>query len=249
MTVNEPGSEIQCIRAGVDRALERNGDQGVDTVAETIFPRTLYMDPGFDWAPELSLHDQRTIDHAASDLYGWYKSMLPVLLTDPANTRGTYFSRMVSWPGKKRDGTNQLTQVINRLRSVHRSGQTTNNTLDIDLSADCLDAATILEGAQIYAATDKRSRGFPCLVHLDFSLLNGRLHCAAVYRHHYLMMKAYGNFLGLSWLMQFICQQSGFEMGELAVLAGLADCENRKQARELAGDLRHALHNGTGGSQ
>ena len=241
MTVTQPGAEIQCIRHGIDGKLERMNAHSVETVAETIFPQSLYLDPGFDWHPELPPDQLHSMDQAANDLYHSYVSMLPILLTVGANQIGTYFSRMISWPGKEPGGTNQLARVINRLRSVHRSKKGTENKVDVDLSADCLADATILEGAQICAATDKKIRGFPCLVHLDFSLLNGALHCAAVYRHHYLITKAYGNFVGLSYLMQFLCQQTGFKMGELVVLAGLADGEKARKPRELAVDMRRSL--------
>ena len=245
MTVTQPGAEIRCIRHGIDRELEQINEQSVDTVAETIFPQSLYSDPGFDWHPDLPSDQLHSMDHAAKDLYDSYVSILPLLLTVRANRMGTYFSRMISWPGKELGGTNQLSRVINRLRSVRRLNRATENTLDVDLSADCLGDATILEGAQTCAATDKRTRGFPCLVHLDFSLLNGALHCAAVYRHHYLITKAYGNFVGLSYLMQFLCQQTGFKIGELVVLAGLADSERTRRTRQLAVDMRCALDNVT----
>ena len=245
MTVTQPGAEIQCVRHGIDRELEQINEQSVDTVAETIFPQSLYPAPGFDWHPELPADQLHSMDQAANDLYNIYVSILPLLRTVHANRMGTYFSRMISWPGKEPGGTNQLSQVINRLRSVRLLNRATENTLDVDLSADCLGDATILEGAQTFAATDKRTRGFPCLVHLDFSLLNGALHCAAIYRYHYLITKAYGNFVGLSYLMQFLCQQTGFKMGELVVLAGLADSERTGRTRQFAVDMRYALDNVT----
>jgi hypothetical protein len=72
-------------------------------------------------------------------------------------------------------------------------------------------------------------------------LYQGRLHATAVYRHQYLIDKAYGNLLGLSWLMQFLCQQSGFEVGELVVHATLADSQNRARALALAREARAVL--------
>ena len=248
MTVTQPGAEIQCVRHGIDRELEQINEQSVDTVAETIFPQSLYPDPGFDWHPELPADQLHSMDQAANDLYNSYVSILPLLRTVQANRMGTYFSRMISWPGKEPGGTNQLDRVISRLRSIRYQNRATENTLDVDLSADCLGGATILEGAQTFAATDKRTRGFPCLVHLDLSLLNGTLHCAAVYRHHYLIAKAYGNFVGLACLMRFLCQQSGFRMGELVVLAGLADSQKTRRTRQLAVDMRYALDNVTTGN-
>lgn len=241
MTVTQPGLEITCIRDGIERELALTGQQSVDTVAGTIFPRSLYSDPGLAWHPRLRAEQQHALDKAAADLYDRYLSSLSLLRTVRANEIGTYFSRMISWPGKGPGGINQLARVIHRLRDVRRCGRATENKIDLDTSADGLNGATILEGAQICAADDKRTRGFPCLVHLDFSLLNGELHCAAIYRHHYLIDKAYGNFIGLSNLMQFLCQQSGVGMGELVVLAGVADCQGIRRSRKLAAALRCAM--------
>ena len=152
---------------------------------------------------------------------------------------------MISWPGKTAGGFNQLAARIERLRAEHSAGKTTNNTLDMDLAADALvDNPTGEEdvpGVQVYAATDQRTRSFPCLTHIDLTLFQGRLHATAVYRHQYLIDKAYGNLLGLSWLMHFLCQQSGFEVGELVVHATLADAQGHARASALGREARAAL--------
>ena len=166
----------------------------------------------------------------ARDLYQRYEQMLPVLLRFPGNSRGTYFARMISWPGKNSGGTNQLDLRISRIRGEFANRRRTNNTLDIDVGADSL------AGVQVYAPDDKRMRGFPCLVHIDLTLFEGTLHCMAVYRHQYLITKAYGNLVGLSRLMHFLCEQTGADCGELVVHATMADAELRHPAkpRELA---------------
>ena len=257
MTVTEPMREIELIRTHLDNHLETIEEQSVNTVAHTIFPKSLYVHPNIDWTSSKQPGnatdiDKAAIDKAAQDLYDRYISALPVLLTCHSNRIGTYFSRMISWPGKESGGVNQLDLLIQRLRKVSNNGQSTNNTLNMDLSADsqAADSQTfscIFGGTQVYAADDMRFRGFPCLVHLDFSLLNGVLHCAAVYRHHYVVSKAYGNLLGLSWLMDFLCHQTGFKMGELMVVAGLADAKSSLiKSRELAFRLRKYLDHGDG---
>lgn len=249
MTVTQPGLEIRCIRRGIDTELERIGEQNVDTVAETIFPQSLYVDPGIDWHPDLPSEQLQEIDQAAAHLYDNYLMILPVLRTERANRMGTYFSRMISWPGKEPEGINQLDRVIDRIRSTRRQGNATENTIDMDLAADCLIDGTSLEGAQLLVADDRRTRGFPCLVHVDFSLLNGELHCAAIYRHHHLITKAYGNLVGLSHLMKFVCQQSGCKMGELVILDGIADSQAIRRSRMLATRLRDELNGATLGIQ
>jgi len=239
-TVTDPGAEVASVRRVLDMLLEEADKQSVDTVAETIFPSSLYPDPGFDWTPGMAPEKQAELDTAAGALYSSYGEMLPLLLTAAGNNRGTYFGRMVSWPGKAAGGPNQLADRIRALRGEHRAGRQRNNTLDIDVAADSQDP---LRGVQIYAATDRRRRGFPCLTHVDLTLHDGRLHCLAVYRHQFFIEKAYGNMLGLSAMLHFLCQQSGYAPGELVVHATMADAQRRDFPRVacLAADARAAL--------
>jgi hypothetical protein len=242
-TVSQPGLEIPSVRAVLDEALARADCQSVETVAGTIFPSALYTDPGFDWFPEIDRDKEALLDDAANSMYKHYCDMLPLLLTASGNRLGTYFGRMISWPGKQADGVNQLAARVTAMRREQRNGKKTNNTLDIDLAADSVEP---LRGVQVYAATDKRTRGFPCLTHIDLTLYNGRLHCTAVYRHQYLVQKAYGNMLGLSMLLDFLCHQSGYQLGELVVHATLADAERADFSvgliDTLATEARTALH-------
>ena len=224
MTVEKPGAEDEAVRDVIDTALNAAGDPSVETVAGTIFPSALYSSPGFSWSPDLDEPAVLALDAAALNLYELYAGMLPKLLKFPGNRCGTYFARMITWPGKKAGGTNQLDLRISRIRSEFARRKRTNNTLDIDIGADAL-VPESLAGVQIYAPTDQRMRGFPCLVHIDLTLLDGTLHCLAVYRHQYLITKAYGNLVGLSRLMHFLCEQTGAQCGELVVHATLADAE------------------------
>ncbi|WP_158853020.1 hypothetical protein [Saccharothrix deserti] len=232
-TVRDPlASEDPIIRAAIDSVLapgKRAGVtiQEVDTVAGTIFPQDLYISPDFAWSPDLDPDREAELDTAANDLYGAYSDMLPLLCTASGNQRGTYFGRMISWPGKKPGGLNQLALRVQYLRAAHRAGYSSHNTSDITIGGQA-ETASMVEGdlgVQIYASTDRRLRGFPCLVHIDLTLLDGELSMLAVYRHQYLVTKAYGNLLGLARLLAFLAQQTGFAIGELAVQATLADTE------------------------
>ena len=234
MTVENPGSENEAVRDALDRALDATDTPSVETVAGTIFPKSLYRSPGYSWSPDLDEQAVRELDAAAHNLYERYVGMLPVLLRVRANNSGTYFSRMVTWPGKEAGGTNQLDLRIFRIRGEFANGRRTNNTLDIDVGADAL-LSEPLAGVQILVPSGQRTRGFPCLVHIDLTLFDGTLHCVAVYRHQNLITKAYGNLVGLSRLMHFLCEQTGAECGELVVHATLADAElgHRARPREL----------------
>lgn len=234
-TVAAAGGEHAGIRAVVDDLLQpghRSGThvQRVDTVANTIFPRALYRTPGFRWAPDLPDERASAHDGAAEALYDAYDLMLPTLRTANENRRGTYFGRMIDWPTPKNgERTNQLADRIAVLRQARRSRHSRSNIADVAVAGDGepepLADEDLEDGVQVFAATDKRQYGFPCLVHVDLSVHGGRLHLLAVYRHWYVITKGYGNLLGLSDLQAFLCDQTGYPMGELVVIVGMADTE------------------------
>jgi hypothetical protein len=243
------------IRHEIDQILvdgHRSGTrlQPVETVAGTIFPRDLYADPGFPYRPDLNDSEMAALDLAAADLYDAYADMLPVLTTDTANNRGTYFGRMISWPGKTGGGRNQLAERVTALRRVRALNHRKHNLEDIAVAGEgegLIDQGLtdgIPAGLQVYAANDRRTRGFPCLVHIDLTVFEGRLSMAATYRHQYLITKAYGNLLGLSRLLGFLAQQSGYEVGELVVNATLADLERNTYTNAGVSALISAARSG-----
>lgn len=235
-TITDPlAPEDPAVRAAIDAVLvpgpHKSGTiHSVQTVASTIFPQDLYQNPAVAWDPALPDEQNQRLDQAAEYLYAAYADMLPLLCTADGNLRGTYFGRMVSWPGKEAGGYNQLADRVKYLRNERRAGRRAHNLSDMavggeaeppeDHTADLQDV-----GVQVYAPKDKRQRGFPCLVHIDLTLLDGRLSMLAVYRHQYLVTKAYGNLVGLARLLAFLAQQTGFEVGELAVQATMADTQ------------------------
>jgi hypothetical protein len=236
-TLVEPlAPEDPAIRAAVDKILvpgKRKGTtvHAVETVANTIFPHHLYRDTNLTWSPDLDAGQAAILDAAATDLYDAYSGMLDLLCSADGNKGGTYFGRMVSWPGKQARGVNQLADRVKYLRDQRRKGNQRYNLSDIAIGgeADPPEPERVVGdvGLQVYAPTDRRQRGFPCLVHIDLTLLDGKLSMLAVYRHQYLVTKAYGNMLGLARLLEFLAQQTGFDVGELAVLATLADTEEK----------------------
>lgn len=252
-TVTRPlAEENPAIRKAIDQVLTdgyRAGTrvQEVETVAGTLFPSDLYADPGYSYRTDLEGAAKVALDAAAADLYEAYLDMLPVLRTDTANARGTYFGRMVSWPGKTGGGRNQIADRVTTLRRALDLNQSKRNLEDIAVGGE----GEGLEdgdpaGVQVYAANDRRSRGFPCLVHIDLTVFEGRLSMAAVYRHQYLITKAYGNLLGLSRLLAFLAQQSGYAVGELVVHATMADCEQGTYTKAGVSELIATAREGAG---
>lgn len=234
LTVCHPdlGTDTEATRA-VDAMLGARKRRGVATVANTLFPSALYNAPGWTWAPELPPDEVAELDDAATKLYAVYMDLLPQLRQEHANRGGTYFSRMISWPGKTGTGNNQLQERITFLRGEHASGKGTSNASNISVAgeADTPDAdgedldLAVAAGLEEYAVTDHRIQGFPCLVHIDISVRQGKLSLLAVYRHWHLITRGYGNLVGLARLQSFLCQQTGYRMGELTVVGGHANVE------------------------
>ena len=248
-TVTNPlAPEDLPVRSAVDHVLTEGYRRGiriqsVDTVAGTIFPRDLYADTGLTYRVGMDPEEVAKLDASAADLYAAYSEMLPILATDTANNRGTYFGRMVSWPGRTGRGVNQVADRITRLRRSFDSNKARRNVEDIAVGGEAEFGNVV--GLQTYAAGDRRERGFPCLVHVDLTLCEGRLNMAATYRHQYLVTKAYGNLLGLSRLLGFMAQHTGFEVGELMVVATFADAEQGTYSKGGVTDLIAAARAGS----
>lgn len=230
----------------VDATLQSHKRRTVATVANTLFPSTLYNPPEYPWSPDLPAEQEGALNAAANRLYDAYLGMLPDLRLYGGNSHGTYFSRMISWPGRIAGGANQLDRRITFLRKERRNGRSTSNTSDIAIAGEADGANdpddTLLGGLlEQYAVSDTRTEGFPCLVHIDVSVRNGFLALLGVYRHWHLVTRGYGNLVGLARLQTFLCQQTGFEPGELAVAAGHANAEFTPYAkRDLTVLVREA---------
>ena len=239
-TLTAPGAEDQASRSALDRVLHERGDQSIQTVANTLFPVKMYRSPGAIWSPS-DKAGERDLDAAADSLYGGYIDMLPLLRSANGNSRGTYFERMIRWPSVKSTEFNQLAERIRSLRLASGKHHASNHVQDIAVAFDSHEEVTTAGGSglQVYASDDRRPLGFPCLVHIDLSVFNGHLNMLAVYRNWHLVTKGYGNMLGLSRLLAFLSEQTGYPVGELAIVAGHADCQ---QGKTKTSALVNALH-------
>lgn len=193
----------------------------VTSVANTIFPAAFYL-------PELG-------DDARSHLYQSYQQFLQVGCRLRGNGHGTYFSRLIDWPGPQ-GSVNQLEALVLRLkRELTRTGRPgpIGNMYELAVSApeDVADrwawAEPIDADLRVYSPTeDARIRmGFPCLSHVSLTYWEKRLHLTALYRNQHFLRKAYGNYLGLARLLLFVCHEVGCEPGELTCVATHADLE------------------------
>ena len=229
--IHDPAAEDHRIRTAVDQILAAEELQPVDTVAGTIFPGAIAA---------------TSRDHV--DLTSRYMAMLPRLKRlARANARGTYFSRLISFPGP--DGpVNQLDAIISRLRSeTAKTGSGTGPlTACYEAEFTAPDANGLAtEPAVAALALPVRAPGpdtgilmsFPCLSHCSFQLdRSGAVHAMAHYRSQLMVEKAYGNYLGLGQLLSYVATQAGLTPGELTVTAGYARLDCRRRLTSLLAD-------------
>jgi hypothetical protein len=83
------------VRNSLDLSLQANGHACIETVAATIFPRSL-------WNPA----KPRKV------LFDRYNHIFSRIKQHPKNRRGTYFQRMIAYPNLEEEPFNQLDQVI-----------------------------------------------------------------------------------------------------------------------------------------
>jgi hypothetical protein len=182
------------------------------TVANTIFPAALYH-------PELGQPGAR------ERLYELALTGFRVGRRDPRNSSGTYFLRLIDCPSPLGTKVNQLEEVVTRLQK---------ELSNVGPLGSAYELGTVHAGEEVQFTGDLRIRvpgrdrrliGFPCLSHISLTLHNRQLHLSALYRHQYFVSRAYGNYLGLALLQDFICNEAKCEPGEILCIATQASAE------------------------
>lgn len=197
--------EDQSIREALDSSLEASGNQLVHTVANTIFPESLYR---------LAKYDRH-------QLYKIYLRTLPryKALEKAKNRRGLYFERLIAFDDGARN-SNQLEFIIGEYTS--RKG----------VRRSMLQASTFdprrdhVRDAQL---------GFPCLQQISFVPEGNELTLNAFYATQQIFEKAYGNYLGLCRLGNFMAREMGLTFNRMSCFAGVEKLDTiPKQSSTLA---------------
>lgn len=203
-------------RRAVPGSVER-----VTTVANTLFPSGWYI--------------ERLGVDAEEHLYELERTTRSV--SRRRNRTGTYFERMVAWPGPKGGEFNQLDQVVRRLRTAREQGHERGNAYEVGMAMPT-DAVAV--PVQV-PGKDRKTRGFPCLSHMSFSLHRGVVHLTALYRSHDFITRAYGNYVGLGQVLHFVARQSGLPSGELTCVSASANAETSRGKSFGLGKVRSLL--------
>lgn len=215
MAIADPTTEDPAIRSAIDsfvgerRRARPKSIELVSTVANTIFPQSLYIE-GLGEGAEQHLY---ALEKRARGL------------THLRNRQGTYFERMAAWPvdspieGEKPTTFNQLDQAVTRLRRLRAQGKQRGNQFEIGMTTPADEAIAV---PIVVPGRDRQTMGFPCLSHVSLSLQKGVIHMTAIYRNHEFVRRGYGNYLGLGRVLRFVAQQSGWPRGELTCVSASA---------------------------
>jgi hypothetical protein len=192
--------------ADLDATRDEKDVWPIQTVANTIFPDALYH-------PHLGAE-------AAPRLYENYElSMRLQRQSKSQYDRETYFNRLIAYPTA--DGPwNQLDFHVRRLRKQATLASQASSVYELGLSHP-VDAELRLQAP----GTDKRMYWFPCLSHISLTLIRGQLNMTAVYRNQTFITRAYGNYLGLARLLDFLANETSTTAGEIEVVASHADAD------------------------
>lgn len=206
-------AEESTIRDALEEELERRGDRSCHTVANTIFPMTM-------WNP----------DAGREQLFQRYLRVYPRLRRlDKANKYGLYFQRMIAFgcDNNGAGGHNQLDYIL----STWEGGNRRRTALQ----------ASLLDPHKDH--TDQRQRGFPCLQQVSFAPTGtGGLAVTGYYATQYIVERAYGNYLGLCRLGQFMAHEMGLRLHQLTCIATPAKRDGSKsELRPLAQSVRASL--------
>ena len=175
----------------VDQFLRSRNANPISTVANTIFPQDLYRRYG---AGAMRTEYLRAYDRIRKK--GW----------------GRYFERMVRWPGKNGETTDQLADLVERIKNQLRARQTFRNVYEMSLFDPVRDP--------------QRNRNRQCLSFLSFKLdPERRLMLTAMYRNHHYIARALGNFIGLGNLMRYIAAEAGTTVGSLTCVSTHAEID------------------------
>ena len=196
--------EVAPIRQLLDDALRAEA-KGLSCheVANTIFPQSL-------WNPRA----------CRRQLYRRYREIMKRVRRDRRNWYGVYFQRLIAFghDAAHEDSVNQLEHII---QTWHRD-----NHRRTALQASIFDP--------FKDHTHQRQRGFPCLQHVAFAKDGSEgLAVTGYYVTQYIFERAYGNYLGLGRLGNFMAKEMDLKLTQVTCVASPAQRDGNKKKSTL----------------
>ena len=216
------------LRDALDAALDHSGQQSVHTVANTIFPQSLW-------------------DRSSGDRRRFYKNYLDYLpdyvsMESRKNCSGLYFSRLVAFGVIPKTGGQEEHLPKTRLPEE-------GNQIEYIISRCKKGARRAMFQATLYDPVRDVHDGpyqlFPCLQHITFvpDFKAGTIGLNAFYASQQLFVKAYGNWLGLARLGAFVASQTDLRFDRLTCFAGIQKMDGKPKAGDQSDRLRDLCSN------
>lgn len=168
-------------------------EKSVQTVANTIFPESLY------------------IRHGNPKFFEVFEKQVLARVRKNDRWSGYYFERMMCLPAPGGEPSNQLKEIIRRLRDPNIKAL---NKFELSVFDPLRDV-------------DDSPYGGQCLSHASFKVIKGTktLTLSVLYRNHYYVEKLLGNLIGLGRLMAFVAKEAEMDVGSLTVLSTHAEID------------------------
>ncbi|HLP90425.1 MAG TPA: hypothetical protein VK184_17800 [Nostocaceae cyanobacterium] len=195
------------IRHILDNTLKAHKEQVVHTVANTICPANY----------------RRKLNR--EEFFNTYLKILDKVktLAKSKNRRGIYFERLIAF-GSDTNSGNQLEFIISQYKSRKEVRRSMLQASIFDPKRDHITSAQL---------------GFPCLQHLSFVPNNKKetLSLNAFYATQQIFQKAYGNYLGLCRLGDFMAREMGLKFNKMNCFIGVEKLEGKNVSKKSLAPL------------
>lgn len=201
---NGKAAEDNAVRQALDDLLLAKEKLSVENVAFTIFPQRIW---------DIAQGDRAVLFDIYRDVFPRYQAM-----NRKSNGHGLYFERLSSYGRGPLDG-NQLEWILSQYNGrdgVRRS----------------MFQASVFDPERDHIADAQLQ--FPCLQQVSFVPSDTGLVVNAFYPTQQLLVKAYGNYLGIAQLGAFMAHEMNLKLIRMNVVVGVAKFEGiSKTAPEL----------------
>ncbi|MGO8868999.1 MAG: hypothetical protein ACLQME_21130 [Alphaproteobacteria bacterium] len=195
----------QAIVEEVNAFLEVHNCWPIRTVANTIFPQSIYE------------------RHGAPRFYDVYLKKVYPRIKKPHGDWGRYFERMISFP--VRNGgqpINPLGDIVQKMKRQIQGTRCFKNVYELTIYDPTRDAGPVMNRQCLSFLSFKLTDDSP-----------RKLLLTALYRNHYYIERLLGNLIGLSWLMKFISDETSATVGDLTIVSTHAEIDNAAPRSEI----------------
>jgi thymidylate synthase len=187
----------------VDTFLTSHGVGTITTVANTIFPHSLYISGGKD------------------GMFEQYPKMIERFPKKQQGGWGTYACRMMKVRTISGEYINPLKTIIDKINQSFTKGGSYGKCYELGL-------LNFDGDMQLYDSRSDAARimGGPCLSHISVKVVESRfINVTALYRNHFYIQRLLGNLIGLAQLQGFIAKETKMQPGTLVVHSTSAEID------------------------